>query len=415
MKGIREGTKRLIGPFTDVRSRRLLAAFLVSELGDGITAVVVPLGVYAVSDSVVALASTFLGRMLVGSLFAAAGGMIADSMDRRLLLLISYVFRAALVAALIPLADWSPAAFAVIGVLVGAAGSFDNPAAESALRASYRHDLQSLAAARKSGKAVSQMIGPAVGGLLFGVGGLSLALAVNVLTFVIALLLLAAKRTMTSDGGRAPAAGKAGFKAASKIARYRGQLPPVVSMAFFSAAAASFLVAVATVLAVPYLADLPNAPAGAYGFALAAYSIGALTGLWLAGIRSWAKVRLKSILVFSAIAFGAITVLSVSAPRWEIFAAAWFIWGIAFGPEDVVSDSRVASIVADRWLARVYAAWSILGKLGAAAGYGLIVVIGDLDAQSALLTIGMLYAALVPVLLLLFPKERETPVRRGAN
>lgn len=406
-----ESTKRLVRPFGNVRSRRLLAAFLVSELGDGISAVVVPLGVYAVSDSIVALASTFLGRMLVGSLFAAAGGAIADSMDRRLLLLGSYVVRAALVAALIPLSDWSPAAFAVIGVLVGAAGSFDNPAAESALRATYRHDLQSLAAARKSGKTVSQMIGPAVGGLLFGLGGLALALAANVLTFVIALVLLAARRTVTADNGNVPVTGKSGVKAASKIASYRGQLPPVVAMAFFSAASASFLVAVATVLAVPYLADLPNAPAGAYGFALAAYSIGALTGLWLAGIGSWTKVRLKSILVFSAIAFGAITVLSVSAPSWEVFAAAWFIWGIAFGPEDVVSDSRVASIVEDGWLARVYAAWSILGKLGAAGGYALVVAIADVDVQSALLAIGILYAALIPVLLLLLPTESELPAK----
>lgn len=407
-----ESTKRLVRPFRDVRSRRLLAAFLISELGDGITAVVVPLGVYAVSDSVVALASTFLGRMLVGSLFAAAGGAIADSMDRRLLLLGSYVVRAALVAVLIPLSDWSPAAFALIGVLVGAAGSFDNPAAESALRATHRHDLQSLAAARKGGKTVSQMIGPAVGGLLFGLGGLSLALAANVLAFVMALMLLTAKRIITADSGKFPVTGKSGLKAASKIASYRGQLPPVVSMAFFSAASASFLVAIATVLAVPYLADLPNAPAGAYGFALAAYSIGALTGLWLAGIGSWTKVRLKNILVFSAIAFGAITVLSVSAPRWEVFAAAWFIWGIAFGPEDVVSDSRVASIVEDGWLARVYAAWSILGKLGAAGGYALVVAIGDVDAQSALLVIGILYAALIPVLLILLPKERELPAKK---
>lgn len=412
MTGRWESTKRLVRPFRDRRSRRLLAAFLISELGDGITAVVVPLGVYAVSGSVVALASTFLGRMLVGSLFAAAGGVLADAMDRRLLLVGSYVVRAALVAALVPASDWSPAAFALIGVLVGAAGSFDNPAAESALRASYGHDLQSMAAARKSGKTVSHMIGPAIGGLLFGLGGITLALTANVLTFVIALALLAARRSVPTDEADPVVSPRIGIRSVTGLASYRGRLPPVVSMSFISAACASFLVAVATVLAVPYLDGLSGAPTGAYGFALAAYGVGALTGLWLAGIGSWARVRLKGILMFSAVAFGAITMLSVSVPQWEMFTVAWFVWGIAFGPEDVVSDSRVASIVEARWLARVYAAWSILGKLGAAGGYGLVVALGDVDAQTALLVMGMLYAAVIPLLLMLLPTEHGFPASR---
>lgn len=412
-----EGTRQLIRPFKDQRSRRLLAAFLTSELGDGITAVVVPLGVYAVSDSVVALASTFLGRMLLGSLFAAVGGTIADFVDRRVLLLGSYVVRAVLVAALIPLSEANTVAFAVLGVLVGAAGSFDNPAAESALRTTYRHDLQSLAAARKTGKTVSQMVGPAIGGLLFGLGGLTLALGINVLTFVVALALLGFKRLAPGKGHKMSAPRKvspqnAGLGCASRLGSYKGQLPPEVSMAFVSSAGASFLVAVATVLAVPYLADLPDAPAGAYGYALAAYSVGALLGLWLAGIGTWVNVRLKSILIFSAVAFGLITMVSVSIPRWEIFAAAWFLWGIAFGPEDVVSDSRVASVITDQWLARVYAAWSIVGKIGAAGAYVLVIAIGDLDIQFGFVTIGLLYAVILPVLIIVLPKEtrERTPL-----
>lgn len=408
MTGPWEGSKRLARPFTDKRSRRLLAAFLVSELGDGITAVVVPLGVYAFTESVIALASTFLGRMLAGSLFAAAGGAIADFADRRRLLLASYVIRAVLVAALIPLPVTSPVAFVVIGVIVGAAGSFDNPAAESALRASYRHDLQSLAAARKSGKTVSEMVGPAAGGLLFGIGGLTLALSINVATFVLALILLAARQSMPAGAGKAADTRKMKVKDVSGSPVPRARFPPVVIMSFFSAASASFLVAVATALAVPYLAGLPKAPDGAYGFALSAYSIGALVGLWAAGVASWSTTRLKSILIFSSIAFGIITVLSVSVPRWEIFAAAWFIWGIAFGPEDVVSDARVALIVPAGWLGRVYALWSIMGKFGAAGGYVLVIAISGLAAQSALLAIGLLYALIVPIVLVFLPREPRT-------
>lgn len=398
--------RRLARPFTDRRSRRLLGAFLISELGDGITAVIVPLGVYAVSNSVVALATTFLGRMLFGAAFAAAGGIIADRMDRRRLLLASYVVRALLVAALVQLANGPALGFAVVGVLVGASGSFDNPAAEAALRSLYRHDLQSLAAARKSGKTVSQMVGPAVGGLLFGLGGLPLALLANILTFVAAWALLALRQPDPASAHIIPVRRMARPSLRVTWATLKGRIPPVVTLAFLSAASGSLLVAVATALAVPYLAGLPRAPAGAYGFALSAYSIGALAGLWLAGIVSWGRTRLRSVLLGSAVAFGALTVLSVSVPRWEVFAFAWFLWGIAFGPEDVVGDTRVATVVPETWLSRVYAAWAILGKFGAAAGYVLVIAAGDLSTRQTLFIVGIAYALVVPLVLMALPRER---------
>jgi MFS family permease len=382
----------------------LLGSFLISELGDGITAVVVSLGVYALSDSVVALAGTFLGRLLLGSAFAAVGGSVADRFDRRRVILLSYVLRAVLVGVLIALSGTSVVGFAVLGLAVGAAGSFDNPAAEASLRAAYRHDLQSLAAARKSGRTLSGLVGPAVGGVLFEAGGLTVALGVNVVTFVLAAAILYPHRFavgVATSGRPDPP------RRTLRIRAIMGA-PGLAKLAFISALGGSFLVAFAVVLAVPYLDQLPSSPAGAYGYSLAAYSIGALLGLWLASLANWSQVTLKMILIPASMTYGLLVMLSVASTSWLLFALAWALWGLCFGPEEVVADARVAVLIPDEWLGRVYAWWAIVGKFGAALAYASVMLLETTDPRATLLAVGLAYLCLMPLILALPRETRGT-------
>lgn len=394
----RESHRRLIEPFRNRKSRRLLWAFLSSELGDGITAIVIPLAVFAASDSVFALAGTFLGRLLLASVFAAAGGWAADRWDRRRLILASYVVRGLLLCALIFIPSDAPAAYALLGILVGATGSFDNPAAESSLRTVYRHDLQSLAAARKTGKTVSSLVGPALGGVLFGAGGSNLALGVNAATFIVSLVILVPDRQRLSPS-KAPTAKSPETVAATSRAPSLSRVPLDARLALFSTLASSFLVGISVVVAVPYLDGLSQAPAGAYGYAMAAYSGGGLIGLWLAGISDWSRVSFKLILITSGVVYGLLVAGSVAFPAWQLLAAAWFLWGIAFGPEDVVGDARVAAVIPDHLLGRLYAWWSIIGKIGSALAFGITMFLNSADAQTTLLLCGLAYAMVVPLVL----------------
>ncbi|OMH27071.1 hypothetical protein BKD30_04065 [Tersicoccus phoenicis] len=398
---------RLLEPFRSPKSRRLLAAFLVSELGDGSTFIVIPLGVYAVSNDLVALAGTFLGRLLFASAFAALGGAVADRWDRRRILLVSYVVRALLVVALMLVPQDEAVVFALLGILVGASGSFDNPAAEASLRTAYRHDLQSLAAARKTGKTLSALVGPALGGFLFGAGGIQLALGVNVAAFVIALIVLYPGRQRSP----APEFLERSERRETRRLDWRvvGRVPRDARLAFVSALTGSFLVGLATVVAVPYLDGLDHAPPGAYGYAIAVYSVGALAGLWFAGIADWKRYSLRVILVVANLVYGLLVVLSVAVPAWEVLALAWLLWGVAFGPEDVVADARVSAVVPDRWLGRVYAWWSIVSKLGSALAFGGAALLGAADTRVALLVAGCVYAVVVPVSLWLLGHRSRTP------
>lgn len=402
---------RLLEPFRNSKSRRLLWAFLSSELGDGLTQIVIPLGVYAASDSVFALAGTFLGRLLLASVFAAAGGAIADRWDRKRILLVSILVRAALVGVLVVVPSDAAAAFALVGILVGAAGAFDNPSAEAALRVVYRHDLQSLAVARKFGKAFSALVGPALGGLLFGLGGIHVALGVNVALFLVALFILIPDSPHPPGTEPSPKR-KQGQRVDWSLLR---RVPLTARLAFFSTLATSFLVSFSIVVAVPYLDDLPRAPEGAYGYSIAAYSAGALLGLWLAGLITWRRLSLRAILIAANFIYGVLVVVSVVTSAWELLPIAWLLWGVVFGPEDVVADARVSAIVPDRWLGRVYAWWSIIGKTGSALAFAAAMFLENADGRNVLIAVGVGYAVLVPVVLSLIRGEERRPPSAGPN
>jgi hypothetical protein len=156
------------------------------------------------------------------------------------------------------------------------------------------------------------MVGPAMGGVLFGYGGLSLALAVNVATFLIAVVLLSPQRAMP---GSHLSPGPLEPDTTTPTTRSKKSVPGIAILAFLSTAGASFLVGLATVVAVPYLDGLGSAPEGAYGYALSAYSCGALLGLWLAGLGDWHFLSLKALLVLSSVTYGLLNVGSVALPR----------------------------------------------------------------------------------------------------
>jgi MFS-type transporter involved in bile tolerance (Atg22 family) len=72
---------------------------------------------------------------------------------------------------------------------------------------------------------------------------------------------------------------------------------------------------------------------------------------------------------------------------------------VCFGPEDVVGDARVAELIPDAWLARIYALWSIVGKLGAAVAYILVIFLSGVSEKNILMVAGVAYAIVMPLLL----------------
>lgn len=379
----------LLAPLRDRRARPLLASFWSAELADGVVSVVVPVAVYAVTQEVSALALVFLGRLSIGIAMASLGGVLADRYQRKLLLLGNYLAR--LVCALAFLA-WQEHVlfFAVVGTVLGSLGAFDNPAAEAAVRSVFRHDLQAVAALRKVGQTLSQMVGPALGGLLLGVAGVNGALWTTIALMVLAAVIIAPAQKLPP----APA----------RIAQTAGtpdqvpRRPRFLTAVFVATFTSSFLVGIVIAAGVPHVESEPAAPEGAYGYALACYGLGAVVGAGIAGSIRWRDRHLPAVLLVSAGAYGLVAAAGMVGPWWSILIS-WLVWGILFGPEDILTDRYVVSRTPDPNLGRLYARWSNVGRLGAAAAYVAMLAFADADPTTLAVVLALGSVVLAPLLI----------------
>ena len=282
---------KLLAPLRDRQAGPLLASFWAAELADGIISVLVPVAVYAVTQDVSAVALVFLGRMLLGIVMAHLGGWLADRFQRKYLLVVNYLVRILCATAILV---WHEQVLflAVLGIVLGAVGAFDNPAAEAGVRSIFRHDLQAVAVMRNVGQTLSQMIGPALGGLLFGTVGVAGALWASIGLMVIAVLVIIPVAPLPKGSPREK--NPPGQKTS------KPEKPRLIGAVFMATFLSSFLVGVVVAVGVPHLEQDSSAPAGAYGYALAIYSFGAVIGGWVAGLIRWRDRHLPRVLLISA-------------------------------------------------------------------------------------------------------------------
>ena len=127
--------------------RRLLVTQLVADIGDGVVTVALPLYVYERTGSATVTSIAFVAEMLVGLVLAVIGGGLADSRNRRTVLLLSYAARAVIVvvtAAVTPLL-----AVMGFGVLARSIGMIDNPSFDAIIPNLAEGDLQQVIGARR--------------------------------------------------------------------------------------------------------------------------------------------------------------------------------------------------------------------------------------------------------------------------
>ncbi len=372
---MRERISRLVAPLRHPRLRRLVGAFLVNELGDGIAVVVLPLLVYRATSSGVLTGLTFAVVRAAGVVGRPIGGLLADRLDRITVLRTTFVVRAGLLA--LGLLARAEGVLAVCLVLTAFVGTVDNPSGEAAIREGAADQAQQVATIRKVSRAMSGVVGLSAGGLLVGAVGIELAVAVDLGTYLAALVLLppALSSTVAGAGAARPrtgwvaaarrtvAASLADGREGVRHLRHHPDLRVVAGMAALSAGVVTALLTVAVV----WLDQLPGAPAGAYGIALAGYSSGAILGLLAAGVTAW-RISVPSLATRSLLAAGVACAAGVIGADWRVLTASWVVWGIVWGPFDVWGDARVQHLTPDRLLGRVYAGIGALAALAQVIG-----------------------------------------------
>ncbi len=170
------------------------ASLLFSAIGTQISAVAVAWQVYEITNSPFDLGLTGLFRALPAMLLSLPGGVLADRMDRRKLLIVTQALAALLSLALALLTTtgqirvWHIYA---VTFLSGAVGIFDAPARTAMIPALVAAEqLASAYALNITWRQIATLSGPFVGGIVIGALGISPAYYIDAVSFLAVILCL---------------------------------------------------------------------------------------------------------------------------------------------------------------------------------------------------------------------------------
>ncbi len=242
------------------------------------------------------------GPMLVFSLF---GGVVADRVERKKIMLFSQYLQMAfafILAVLLFSGNVKVWHIFLLSFLTGSAQSFSGPAYISLLPTLVkREDLPNAIAMNSMQFNLARVIGPVLAGIALAAWGAAICFAVNGMSFlavIVALLLI------RSPAGR-PAAEQGGMLDEMKEGfRFVAQRPKLLMLTFLAFAG--------TFLGMPIVTFLPvvaksifGLDAGGYAWMMTTYGLGSVTGALVvaatAHVANKGKVALKLQLAFAAL------------------------------------------------------------------------------------------------------------------
>jgi len=183
--------------------RNLWAAGLVSYLGSMITYVAIPFQIKELTNSYLAVGIVGAIELVPLIVFGLYGGVLADSVNRKIMVWATEAAALILVALLLAnSALWEPK----VWVIYIAAGLFavvdglQRPSADAMLPRLVGHqDLPAATALMSLRWQLGLIVGPTVGGIIFTTFSISAGFAVDMATYVVALVFLARVRSMPSS------------------------------------------------------------------------------------------------------------------------------------------------------------------------------------------------------------------------
>lgn len=291
--------------------RTLFWGQFVSLLGTQLTVVALPLQVYLITRS--SLAVGFIGMVQLGPslVFTLFGGTLADAMDRRRVLFITQLLLLLTTVALAVVTLFPHPSlwlFYLLAALLAGIAGIDGPARGAATRNLVRRELFPAAAALSALlRQTGAMVGPALAGLIISYFNLSLAYWLDAATYgagLLAVVLLPAQPPQ--GGGRA-----AGWTSLKEGLRYLRGRPVVQGILLIDIDAMVFGMPRALFPALGL--TVLHGGAQAVGLLYAAPAAGALLGVVSSGWVGRIQRPGRAVLVMVGLWGAAITIFGLNA------------------------------------------------------------------------------------------------------
>ncbi|MBT2399534.1 MFS transporter [Streptomyces sp. ISL-100] len=304
-----------LAPWRTSRDFRLLfVQGLVTYFGSFMAMVAMPLQIKDLTDSPLAVGAMGAVELVPLVVFGLYGGALADSADRRKVILLSeaglgVLAVVLLVNSLLPEPLLWP--LYVVAAGVSALAGLQRPALDSLMARIVPHDQLTAAAALNSLRwQTGAIVGPALAGLVVAYAGHPSAYAVTVVGFAASVLMC----TRLAPAPPSPSAPKPSLRGIAEGARYAWSRPVLLGTYAIDMAAMFFAFPNALF---PFLADDLDAE-WALGLMYAAGSVGSVLVSLTSGWASRVK-RHGQLVVYGAAGWG----LAIAAAGW--FASVWVV------------------------------------------------------------------------------------------
>jgi len=386
-------------PFAFLLSSRVLANVGFQMLG-----VAVGWQLYALTGNPLDLGLVGLAQFAPMVLLTLAVGQVADRCDRRLVALACQVVKTAAAAALAlgSAGGWqSKASILGLVVIIGAARAFENPTMSAMVpEVVPRPRLARGMAWIMSANQTAQIVGPALGGLVYALGAGAAFWAAAGL-FALSGAVVAAIRRERTARAREPLSVEAVFSGVAFIWSRR-ELLGVMSLDLFAV-----LLGGATALLPVYARDILDAGPAGLGLLRSAPAVGALvTSVVLA--RHPVERRVGRALFRAVIVFGAATVVFGLSRSFALSLLALAVLGAADVVSVVIRFSLVQLRTPDPMRGRVSAVHSLFtGTSNELGAFESGVVAALLGVVPAVLIGGVGTIAVAVVWMALFPEIRR--------
>ena len=385
--------------------QRFWCTRVLSSLSFQMLAVAMGWHIYALTHSAFALGLVGLAQFLPMFVLTLVVGQVADRYDRRRIAAICQGLEctAAALFAWGTFGGWiSAPVIYVLAACVGAARAFESPAVASLLPGVVpRAQLSQATAWATSANQAAQIAGPALGGLLYGIGPGAAYLACT-LSFALASAAVSTIPLRTKPVPRAPVTLESVFSGVRFI-RSQPVILGALSLDLFAV-----LFGGATALLPIFTRDVLHAGPLGLGLLRSASAVGALGGtIWLAHFPL--RNRPGAAMFGGVIAFGIATVVFGLS---HSFIVSFFAL-MALGASDVISVVVRLSLVQlrtpDEMLGRVSAVNSLfIGTSNQLGEFESGLTAGWWGAQPAVLVGGCATIAIALLWMKLFPELRRT-------
>jgi MFS family permease len=404
-----------VGTFSSLRIhnfRIFAASQIVSNSGAWTQRVAQDWLVLTLTGSPAAVGITTALQFAPSILFSMIGGLAADRVDKRRILLTTQTTLAACSAVLATLCLAGVVQYwqvLILAVATGTAAAFDNPT-----RQAFVHDM---VGARHLGNAVSinsavfqigALIGPAVSAVLIAAIGIGYSFAANALSFgvvITALLVIDKARLFRTP---VPPRRRGQVKSALQEIRRRPELRwPIVL-----AGVCGFVTANFPVVLVAFTKEMSFGPGG-YGLLTCSLAAGSLVGALMSARRPHTRLRHLTAL---ALAIAATLLVTALMPGTVTLCVALVVTGTACVPFGITANTTIQLAAGDDMRGRVMGVY-MLAVLGAAGAGGPVIgyLVEYIGARGGLAACGLAILAVTCYAILRLSRASDTSVTRLAR